>query len=359
MKAMNFLLEPELQDLSRRSFLKLTGASLLSLFLLPWNNVTNKASKLASNAGEVSSLGRVVNNRATLRKSPTLNADILQRYHMDMIIPITGITLSDDPQDYNRIWYEINNGEGYTYSGGIQPVEVNYNPVVKGIPENGALAEVTVPYTDAVWTIKRSSGTAYRYYSGTTHWIYAVEQDEKGSWWYRVRDDKLGYFYYVNATHLHLVLPTEISPLSTEVPLEEKRIEIRLAEQVVMAYEGDKPVFMSRAATGAKFRDGDYRTKPGTYLTNRKRPSRHMAAGEPGVGSGFDLPGVPWVCYLTVSGVSLHGTYWHNDFGSPRSHGCINLPTSAARWFYRWTNPSLNFGEFLADQEEGTKVVII
>jgi lipoprotein-anchoring transpeptidase ErfK/SrfK len=65
-----------------------------------------------------------------------------------------------------------------------------------------------------------------------------------------------------------------------------------------------------------------------------------MADGDFAAPASYDLPGVPWVSYLTDSGISFHGTYWHNDFGKPRSHGCINLPTPSARWVYLWTRPT-------------------
>jgi lipoprotein-anchoring transpeptidase ErfK/SrfK len=45
--------------------------------------------------------------------------------------------------------------------------------------------------------------------------------------------------------------------------------------------------------------------------------------------------------YIKDNGISLHGTYWHNDFGRPRSHGCVNLSPAAAKWLYRWTMPSV------------------
>ena len=53
----------------------------------------------------------------------------------------------------------------------------------------------------------------------------------------------------------------------------------------------------------------------------------------------FDLPGVPWNTFFESSGMAIHGTYWHNDFGIPRSHGCLNVPIDAARWIYRWVYP--------------------
>jgi lipoprotein-anchoring transpeptidase ErfK/SrfK len=55
----------------------------------------------------------------------------------------------------------------------------------------------------------------------------------------------------------------------------------------------------------------------------------------------YDLPGVPWCSFFTSTGIAFHGAYWHNDFGQPRSHGCVNLPTSAAKFLYRWATPNV------------------
>ena len=55
--------------------------------------------------------------------------------------------------------------------------------------------------------------------------------------------------------------------------------------------------------------------------------------------NAYELPGVPWVSFFTTTGVAFHGTYWHNDFGRPKSHGCVNMRTEEARWLYRWTLP--------------------
>lgn len=348
-------------NLTRRDFLKLAGLSALSLALPPLPAAPGRAAITTPQSEAITTLGRVLNNRTTLRTKPTFDSEIIKHYYYDLIIPITGVTLGLEPGDYNRVWYVVNDGEGYVYSGGVQPVEVVENEVASRVPKTGRLAEVTVPYTEAFWSYQSAAHVAYRLYYGTTHWVYSIETSKDGRQWYRVRDDKKGYDYFVDATHLHVFTTEELVPLSQHVPAENKRIEINLTDQVVIAYEGDRAVFASRTATGARFKDGDFRTKPGRYTTNRKRPSRHMAAGEPGIGSGFDLPGVPWVCYLTESGVSLHGTYWHNDFGSPRSHGCINLPTLAARWFYRWCSPTVLLHEQIVElpDDEGTPVIII
>lgn len=55
----------------------------------------------------------------------------------------------------------------------------------------------------------------------------------------------------------------------------------------------------------------------------------------------YILPGVPWVSFFEPeTGIAFHGTYWHQNFGVPMSHGCINMKTEEARWLYRWTTPA-------------------
>jgi lipoprotein-anchoring transpeptidase ErfK/SrfK len=149
-----------------------------------------------------------------------------------------------------------------------------------------------------------------------------------------------------------------LAPLSPQVPSQEKRLEVRTAEQVLIAYERNIPVFMARTATGAQFRDGNFETPAGRHMTFAKRPGRHMAAGDI-ASNGYDLPGVPWICYFTESGIALHGTYWHNDFGKKRSHGCINLTPQAAKWVYRWTMPVVPPTEQEVYETSGTILDII
>jgi len=76
--------------------------------------------------------------------------------------------------------------------------------------------------------------------------------------------------------------------------------------------------------------------------------------------SGFDLPGVPWALYITDSGISIHETYWRNDYGRPRSHGCINISPTASRWLYRWPLPSVESKkQFVFDRAAGTRADIV
>ena len=122
-------------------------------------------------------------------------------------------------------------------------------------------------------------------------------------------------------------LPSEFTPIS---PLaKDKRIEVSLKDQKLYAYEGDTLVYTARCATGARFTIEDvglvdFTTPIGEHTVVRKRPSRHMHGFE-GRADAYDLPGVPFCTYFTQSGAAVHGAYWHNDFGHPRSHGCVNV----------------------------------
>ncbi len=303
-------------------------------------------------------LGRVTARKIDGFSKPSFSADLKKSYWQDLVLRITGVALGGADSGHNRVWYLVND-ECYVHSGDIQPVEIRLNEPRTDLPEGGLLAEVSVPFTDAPWEFRLPERLAYRLYYGTTHWISAVIQDDEGAVWYRIDDDKWKVKYYVRAEHLRIVTAEDIAPISPDLPPEAKRMEIRLPEQVVIAYEGDAPVFMARTATGARFREGDYTTPTGVYMTNRKRPSRHMAAGDGADANSYDLPGVPWVCYLLENGISFHGTYWHNNFGRPRSHGCVNLSTQDARWVYRWTYPSATLQTVSLIEKTGTIVEVI
>jgi len=88
-----------------------------------------------------------------------------------------------------------------------------------------------------------------------------------------------------------------------------------------------------------------------------KRPSQHMAGGDLAAGDDYDLPGVPWVSFFN-GGMAIHGTYWHNDYGTPWSHGCLNVSNADAKWVYRWTSPQVKFDE-IEEQADGTRVVVV
>jgi len=115
------------------------------------------------------------------------------------------------------------------------------------------------------------------------------------------------------------------APASAPSGASGKWIDVNLTTQTVTAFEGQRAVFTARASTGT------WRTPTvvGTFSVYVKYTSTRMR------GPGYDLPNVPYTMYFYRS-YGLHGTYWHNNFGTPMSHGCVNLSTPDAQWLFNW-----------------------
>jgi len=249
--------------ISRRDFLKLSSLGLASLFSYPMlafqNQLTNQQ-------------GRVIYDSIHTYDIPSFSGNITRKYWTDTIIPITEVTIGDDEPDYNRVWYRISNA-GYAHSGGIQPVKTIPQNPISDIPEGGQLAEISVPYTDARWEPDLDRDAIYRFYYETTHWVTGLVYDENSKPWYRILDDKWDLTFYTQAQHLRLIPNAELQTISPKVPADAKRIEVRTSDQIVIAYEWDRPVFMARTATGAEFSNGRFYTPAGRHYTFHKRPS--------------------------------------------------------------------------------------
>jgi len=345
-------MSPSKRAITRRDFFKLVGASSLGLL------AGNFPPKSQSADLVLVQQGRVASPSISIYDSPSPKGKLVKVYWRDLVLPITNLAISDDAEAYNRVWYQIGD-VGYAYSGDIQPVQTVLNRPVFQIPARGTLAEVTVPFTDSREEPREDSKTAYRLYYETTHWVMGVTSNrEERKTWYRLFDDRFNQVYYARADHLRIIPQAELAPISPDVPRLLKKIEVRLIQQLLVAYEYSRPVFATRIASGARMRSGTYTTPQGTFMTSYKRHSRHMAAGDI-ASNGYDLPGVPWVMYITKSGISIHGTYWHNDFGRPRSHGCVNISVKAAKWLFRWTQPEVPQTQPYVYQDVGTYVEII
>lgn len=121
-----------------------------------------------------------------------------------------------------------------------------------------------------------------------------------------------------------------------------KRIEVDLANQRVYAYEGDRRVYNFLISSGKWGR-----TPAGTFTIWTKLRYTRMSGGNSALGTYYNLPNVPYVMFFSggnvsrSAGYSLHGTYWHSNFGHPMSHGCINMKTDEAGLLYYWANPDL------------------
>jgi LysM repeat protein len=104
-----------------------------------------------------------------------------------------------------------------------------------------------------------------------------------------------------------------------------KSVLVILSEQMLYAYEDGQLLRSTAVSTGV----AAHPTVVGDFAVYVKYTSQTMT------GPGYHLPGVPYVMYF-YRDYGLHGTYWHNNFGTPMSHGCVNMPTPESEWLFNW-----------------------
>lgn len=131
--------------------------------------------------------------------------------------------------------------------------------------------------------------------------------------------------YVAGAAVQEAIYDPEVVPARTGNVRTGKWIEVILSEQRLVAWEGDRMVMTTLVSTGTQ----DTPTVKGTFRIYRKVDAQRMT------GRDYDLPNVPYVMYFK-GGYAMHGTYWHDNFGQPMSHGCVNIPTGKAAWLYAW-----------------------
>jgi LysM repeat protein len=110
-----------------------------------------------------------------------------------------------------------------------------------------------------------------------------------------------------------------------------RRIEIDLSDQTLTAFQGDVPIMQTTVSTGK----WSTPTVKGTFEIGTKYASQDM------FGEDYYLPGVPWVMYF-FEGFAIHGAYWHANFGTPTSHGCINMRPDEAEVLFGWADAGTN-----------------
>ncbi len=350
-----FPFEKLITQISRRDFLRLCSLGFLGM-TLPEKLIDETISAFPSEPHE-NLLGRVAKTGQKLYEEPDLQSGVIQNLQLDSIFKITDMAVNENDTSPNQIWYELDD-QGFAHSKYIQPVRNNENRTNTRILGDGCLGEITVPFVDSYRQMYKKSSLVYRLYYASTYWVVSRAEDSSGEVWYTLLDDRTYTNFYVPAAAVRLVPKYELFPISPQVPWQQKRIDIDLSTQKMTAYENTKVVFTSRISSGIRTLEGGFSTPKGYFRITIKRPCRHMAYPGDDVYTGYDLPGVPWVSYFTSNGVALHGSYWHNDFGVPHSHGCINMTPEAAKWVYLWSTPAVLPSEYFHADDNGTRVII-
>jgi len=178
-------------------------------------------------------------------------------------------------------------------------------------------------------------------------------------------NSELTYGYYGNRK---FNIPNEAlasSSLETQVlgvaEPNKRYVEVDLSGQKLWAWDGDNLFLEAYISSGLPW----WETPTGEFRIWSKFRATSMEGGEGKY--YYNLPNVPYVMFFENSeipgwrGYGLHGTYWHDDFGTPHSHGCVNLPTSIAEKLYYWVTPDLaesKYAAFSSDENLGTRVII-
>lgn len=343
---------------TRREVLKLGLGALATLLIPPslpddsalMKRLLDKKRVALPNAQPPpATLGRIISwQRQAVRREPALKATLIAWKSHDVVIPLYAAVPGEAPWPTNSVWYQTD--EGYIHSAFVQPVEdARQAEVIQEVAKPGFWAEVCVPYAESRWRPAAPS-VARRLYYQTVYRVIGAVVDDAGAWWYQLQD---GITWspgpYVPTWSVRRITPAELAPLSPGHP--DKWLQIDIPNQLLTCFEGSQPVF------GTPIASGTYRTPTplGEFRILYKRHTRRM------MGSDYDLAGVPFPTYFTRSGVAIHGTYWHNDYGRRYSHGCLNVPSRAAQWIFRWVEPQAPYEmeTVEAPAGAGTRVVVI
>jgi lipoprotein-anchoring transpeptidase ErfK/SrfK len=329
--------------LSRREFLGLGGLAGCSLAFNPLHTLLPPEDQV-----KPMGVGRVTVSAIKIYREPSFKSEHIGWRRRDQLVDLFEEINAPEGTYWSPRWYRVIGG--YAHSGYLQRVEnAHLNQPLAIIPDGGQLAEVSVPFAQSYRDL-RSAGwkPLYRLYYESVHWITEIKEGPDSKPWYGILDEKLHVLHYTPAVYLRPIPPEELAPISPKVPAEEKRIIVSTDEQTATAYEGDKVVLHVPISSGVASRRPASSKIPtdtpvGTYHISMKLPSRHMGDGNLTSDlNAYELPGVPWVNFYSAIGIGFHGTYWHDNFGYPMSHGCINMRNQDAKWLYRWTTPEVS-----------------
>ncbi len=149
----------------------------------------------------------------------------------------------------------------------------------------------------------------------------------------------------------HMRMPTATDAPEGIDPWE-RWIDVDLSTQLLVAYEGAHPVYTTLVSTGRKGTEEEpFETPTGRWRVYSKQVTSNMDGSTASDGN-YAIQDVPWVMYFEGS-YALHGAFWHRSFGHVRSHGCVNLGPSDARWLFNWTTPFLPEGWHGVNASEG------
>jgi lipoprotein-anchoring transpeptidase ErfK/SrfK len=352
--------------ISRREFLK-TTAFAAGAALMP-----RELSDLLGDYPATEKLGRIAVGMVEVKSKPDFDANIVGRYYEDAVIPWYREVIGPRPWRNNQRWVETE--EGFVWCPDVQPVKNLPNVPVEILPAGaeGMWVEVSVPTVDAILEITPAKSTWWRnqvnnnlpprFYYSQILWVDLIERRYDGKIWYRINEryGNPGDLLWAPAEAFRPLEEAELAPISPDVENKQIVIDVTPSRQTMSCFEDGREVYFCRISSG-KPPNSTPLTSPDSPGFNiwRKLHSIQMAGGTNE--AGWMIPGIGWTTLFLKGGIAIHSTFWHNNFGEPSSHGCVNAAPDDAKWVFRWASPITPFqeGDITVSGKIGTPVKII
>lgn len=352
---------------NRRDFLRISALGAGALALSPWRT------QLTEDFPDAERLGRICAGKVELKSQPDYDSASVGVLYEDAVVPWLREVVGKWPFRNNQRW--IQTPGGYIWSPHVQPVLDNPNTPLADIPlqgeEQGMWVEVTVPWVTAFlvnpparhrWLQHRiENGIPVRFYYKQILWVDDIKENESGVPLYRVNEryGNAGDIFWARAEAFRPIQDEELSPIRPEVGDKQIVVDINPDRQYLSCFEGNTEVFFCRIASGEGKNSTPLSARSSSgFPIWRKLVSLHMAGGT--ARGGWDTPGIGWTSLFHGDGVAIHSTFWHNNFGEPESHGCVNAKPEDAKWIFRWSQPHVPYqsGDVTMSGEGGTRVKV-
>jgi uncharacterized protein YgiM (DUF1202 family) len=296
------------------------------------------------------------NANTNLLEQPAANGTVIVALPINTKAMVMGGPFNAD----NYYWLDYEGKTGYVSGAQLVIVDSNWQPIQESTPTPAATPtveatptpDITTPTTQGdyagLWlgemngsgNVRSGPGRDQKiikgWWAGRRVLLYESATDSGGELWYRVSDPPEAPQW------VHSSLIDKVAQVKYDGPkYSGKWIGINISQQIVTAYVDGTPVKVTLASTGTvmTLKNGtkqNNRTELGVWKIYYRLPKQDMKGGSVENGDYYHLKDVPYPQYFHNSGEALHGTFWHDDFGRPHSHGCVNLSTPMSEWFYGW-----------------------
>lgn len=359
--------------LSRGAFLKAVAAGLAGM-ALPIRWLDNDDAPISVYTPALDSfpqadrLSRVLSSKVEVYARPADDAPVVKELFEDDVIAWRREAVGSRPMWITQRFIETD--DGYIFSPNLQQVRNRPNQPLTALPNpEGMWVEVTVPYVDIVLANPPARSpwldhtTRPRLYYSQIMWVDQVQTAENGQVQYRVSDRYGGFgdFFWAAAEAFCPLSSDDLTPIHPDAA--DKMVVVDVTYQTLICMEGQNEAYFCRVSTGPKITSsqkpqGVWATPLGKHTIWRKLISVHMTGGT--TGGGYDLPGIGWTTLFASQGMAIHSTFWHNNYGFPQSHGCVNCMPDDAKWIFRWTLPDVpsDLGDITVQGQDSTKVLV-